>query len=49
MKILVFGKTGQLAQALAAAPDVVSGAVRLELLDRAAADLGNPVHCAAFV
>ena len=49
MKILVFGKTGQLAQALAAAPDVVSGAVRLELLDRAAADLGNPVHCAALI
>ncbi|WP_353536154.1 sugar nucleotide-binding protein, partial [Cognatishimia sp. WU-CL00825] len=40
--ILVFGKTGQVAQELATYPDVLC-------LDRAAADLSDPVACAAAI
>ena len=46
MKILVFGKTGQVAQELAACADA---ALTLEFLDRDAADLTDPAACAALV
>jgi len=42
MSILVFGKTGQVAQELAAFDDVIC-------LDRAAADLSDPAACAAAI
>ena len=46
MKILVFGKTGQVAQELAACADA---ALTLEFLDRDAADLTDPAACAARI
>jgi dTDP-4-dehydrorhamnose reductase len=46
MKILVFGKTGQVAQELAACADA---ALTLEFLDRNAADLTDPAACAALI
>lgn len=52
MKILVFGKTGQVAIELARlAPKVqISGSVpEAHFADRAAADLGNPAACASLI
>lgn len=46
MKILVFGKTGQVAQELAACADAT---LTLEFLDRNAADLTDPAACAALI
>jgi dTDP-4-dehydrorhamnose reductase len=46
MKILIFGKTGQVAQELAACADA---ALTLEFLDRDAADLTDPAACAALI
>lgn len=42
MKILVFGKTGQVARELAHYPDVIC-------LDRSAADLTQPEQCAKMI
>lgn len=42
MKILVFGKTGQVGSHLGRHPNVIS-------VGRAEADLGNPAHCAAII
>ncbi len=47
MKVLVFGKTGQVARALAA--QAISHGVAIEALDRNAADLLTPEKCANLI
>jgi len=46
---LVFGKDGQLGQALACSQAVRSGMVQLILLDRSEADLANPEKCGEII
>ena len=47
MKVLVFGKTGQVARALAAAGP--TRGITVQCLNRYAADLSNPAACAAVI